>query len=41
MEELGRGTKMDENTGCAGLGSDTKKVYILLYFMTLKNIEDS
>ena len=28
MEDLGRGTKMDENTGCAGPGSDTKKVCI-------------
>ena len=43
MEELGSGTEMDENTGCAGPGSDTKKVCILClvmkiiqrYFMTL------
>ncbi len=29
MEELGSGTQMDKNTGCAGPGSDTKKVFIL------------
>ena len=27
MEKFG--TEMDENTGCAGPGSETKKVYIL------------
>ena len=33
MEELGSGTEMDENTGCAGPGSDTKKVCILCLVM--------
>ena len=31
MDELGSGTEMDENTGCAGPGSDTKKVCILYF----------
>ena len=29
MDELGSGSEMDENTGCTGPGSDTKKVCIL------------
>ena len=29
MEELVSETEMDENTGCAGPGSETKKVCIL------------
>ena len=29
MEELGSGTEMDENTGCAAPGGETKKVCIL------------
>ena len=32
MEELGSGTEMDENTGCAGPGSDTIKVCILHFY---------
>ncbi len=32
MEELGSGTEMDENTGCAGSCSDTKKVCILHFY---------
>ena len=32
MEELGSGTEMDENTGCAGPGSDTIKVCIPYFF---------
>ena len=32
MEELGSRTEMDENTGCAGPGSDTKKVCILHFY---------
>ncbi len=35
MEELGSGTEMDENTGCVGPGSDTKKVCILCLVMEI------
>ena len=31
MEELGSKTKMDENTGCDGSGSDTIKVCICIF----------
>ena len=33
MEKLGSGTEMYEDTGCAGLGSDTKDVCILCLVM--------
>ena len=33
MEKQGSGTKMDENTACAGPGSDSKKVCIMCLFM--------
>ena len=32
MEELCRVTKMDENTGCAGPGNDSKKACILYFY---------
>ena len=32
MEELDSKTEMDENIGCAGPGSDTKKVCILYFY---------
>ena len=32
MEKLSSGTKVDENTGCAGPASDTKKVCILHFY---------
>ena len=31
MEKLASGTEMDVNTGCAGPGTENKKVYILYF----------
>ena len=36
MEELGSGTEMNENTGCAGPGSDMKVCNLCLIMNLLK-----
>ena len=33
MEDLGKETEMDENTGCEGPSSDTKKVCFLHFYI--------